>query len=111
MISLLFFIISIFNGVDDIDYDVKVLSDDYVLSYHYCYQEKIIWGCTDAWNKTIYILIHKSEEPAFCLDFSPCDLLAHEMTHATQYEICARNIGYAEYWTKEFCIKYSNWHR
>jgi len=107
----LFYIIQIFNGVEDIDWNVKVLSDSYVLSYHYCgYDDKLIWGCTDGYNRTIYLSIYKIEDIAFCYDYQDCDLLQHEMIHAQLYEICAINIGYADYWTQDFCIEYSKWH-
>lgn len=97
---LLFFTISIFNGVEDIEYEAEFIPTLEKLK-QLCYNDSdTIIACNDGPNRTMYFLISKMN----------LKVIEHEKKHALLYESCVLFIGYLPNYDERFCIEFSNWH-
>lgn len=114
MIELFFFFtISVFNGVEDIDWDLRFYTDIERMTVVYCKgtADDLAWGCADYDKKQIHLLLGKVDARAMC-PYGPCTVIAHEILHATYFEMCAKYIGVGLIApiTEQYCYKIANWH-
>jgi len=106
----LFFIVSIFNGVEDIEWQVDIFTNVDEMSKNYCMSDKLVWACTDGYNRSIYMLVGALKLDVRCINYKPCSVLQHEMTHAELFEKCIIYEGLFPYINTDYCTKFSNWH-
>jgi len=110
MMLFLFFLISIFNGVDDIEWEIVPFTNATEMSYDYCLAKELLWGCSDGRNREINILVDAFSKEVRCPNYELCTVLQHEIKHAELFESCAKFIELLPTLTTEYCSGFSNWH-
>ena len=101
MIELLFFFtISIFNGVEDIEYEAEFIPTQEKLKQLCLNDRNDVIACIDSPNRIMYFLVSKMT----------LEVIEHEKKHALLYESCVIFVGYLPNYDTEFCIEFSNWH-
>jgi len=111
ILPFLFFLVSIFNGVEDIDWEIVVFTNATEMSYDYCLAKSLLWGCADGWNREINILVDAFSKKVRCPNYEICTVLQHEIEHAKLFESCAKFIELIPTLTTQYCSAFSSWHR